>query len=118
MLSKDTMDFLKSLVLTEFIASAPVKTGELLNSIVLEETDSGFSISITAPHTVYTEETWISPKWDGKTNPNEKWILQAFERSFNKIREYFGALEDKELDKEDYPVPEVVKEYVEQNYGD
>lgn len=26
-----------------------------------------------APYMVYTNEPWISPKWKGKKNPNEKW---------------------------------------------
>lgn len=30
-----------------------------------------------APYAVYTNEKWISPKWRGKKNPNEKWIDMA-----------------------------------------
>ncbi|MGN1077342.1 MAG: hypothetical protein ACI4ST_02390 [Candidatus Gallimonas sp.] len=26
-----------------------------------------------APYVMYTEEPWISPKWNGKKNPNEGW---------------------------------------------
>lgn len=27
-----------------------------------------------APYMPYTNEPWISPKWNGKKNPNEKWF--------------------------------------------
>jgi hypothetical protein len=27
-----------------------------------------------APYVVYTNEPWISPKWKGAKNPNEKWF--------------------------------------------
>lgn len=56
---------------------APVKTGTLKGSITMKSTDDGFYIEITAPHTVYTEEEWLSPKWNGKTNPNRDWIKYA-----------------------------------------
>ena len=32
-----------------------------------------------APYAVYTNEPWISPKWNGKTNPNEAWIHRAIQ---------------------------------------
>ena len=32
-----------------------------------------------APYVVYTNEPWISPKWRGAKNPNEKWFERAVE---------------------------------------
>ena len=32
-----------------------------------------------APYVVYTNEPWISPKWKGAKNPNEKWFERAVE---------------------------------------
>lgn len=32
-----------------------------------------------APYAVYTNEKWISPRWNGKTNPNEGWVGKAFD---------------------------------------
>lgn len=54
------------------------KSGELNASIKLTFNNDGFSISISAPHTVYTEEEWLSPRWNGKQNPNQGWIFSAF----------------------------------------
>ncbi len=30
-----------------------------------------------APYVVYTNEPWLSPKWKGAQNPNEKWFERA-----------------------------------------
>lgn len=32
-----------------------------------------------APYAVYTNEKWISPRWNGKSNPNEGWVGKAFD---------------------------------------
>ena len=32
-----------------------------------------------APYMPYTNEPWISPKWNGKKNPNEAWWKDATE---------------------------------------
>ncbi len=116
MLNEAELKYLKMLVLTEFLENCPVDTGELLNSISIEDTEGGFNLTIDAPHTVYTEEAWISPKWNGKTNPNEKWIFQSFLDAFNSVKSHFGAKEMKEVDKEDVPIPEVVRNYVDETY--
>ena len=43
-----------------------------------------------APYVPYTNEPWISPKWNGKQNPNEGWwerFTAEFTKRFaNKIR--------------------------------
>ena len=33
----------------------------------------------TAPYTPFTNEKWISPRWNGKQNPNENWWNNAVE---------------------------------------
>lgn len=32
-----------------------------------------------APYVTYTNEPWISPKWKGKTNPNQGWWVKFVE---------------------------------------
>jgi len=34
-----------------------------------------------APYAVYTNEPWLSPKWNGKENPNLYWIQSAIEEA-------------------------------------
>lgn len=39
-----------------------------------------------APYVPYTTEPWISPKWNGKKNPNEGW----FERASHLVADYIA----------------------------
>lgn len=34
-----------------------------------------------APYAIYTNEPWISPKWNGKENPNLYWVERALEEA-------------------------------------
>lgn len=38
-----------------------------------------------APYTPFTNEKWISPRWNGKQNPNEHWWNNACEFAINEI---------------------------------
>jgi hypothetical protein len=58
-------------------SQAPYRSGQLFRSIKLVKSGSEYDIEITAPHTVYTEEPWISPQWRGRANPNEGWIQEG-----------------------------------------
>jgi hypothetical protein len=66
--------------------TAPVRRGDLKRSIKLVSTASGYDILITAPHMVYTEEPWVSPKWKGRENPNEGWFKEVTELVFRLLR--------------------------------
>lgn len=70
---------------------APVRTGELKNSIQLVATATGYDIIVTAPHMPYTEEKWVSPQWKGRANPNEGWFRIATELVFRLIRSELSA---------------------------
>lgn len=41
-----------------------------------------------APYVPYTNEPWISPKWNGKKNPNEGW----FDRASDLVARYISTL--------------------------
>lgn len=45
-----------------------------------------------APYMVYTNEKWISPKWNGKQNPNEKWWNKAIELALEKLAYKYGGI--------------------------
>ena len=70
----------------------PVDTGNMKASISLLSGKGGteYVIEIPAnlvPYVVYTNERWISPKWNGRQNPNYHWIddtIQLFLVSFTK----------------------------------
>jgi hypothetical protein len=64
------------------IQQAPVRTGNLVNSIQVSYTATGFKIYIDnnqAPYAAYTIEPWTSTRWKGKSNPNQGWFDDAVE---------------------------------------
>jgi len=74
--------------------SAPVRTGNLMNSIKIKFNTNGFTIYIDqgqSPYMMYTEETWKSPSWAGRANPNEGWFEEAAEAVARTIAAQFGS---------------------------
>lgn len=75
----------------------PQKTGNLKrNAVKLYYDANRIVISVDqaiAPYMPYTNEPWISPKWDGKKNPNLYWFDKAFFEVLRYIRQkYRGKL--------------------------
>lgn len=69
-------------VMTVFKSVVPIRTGNLKNNAVKCEHkgDGKWQITIdesVAPYMPYTNEPWVSPKWNGKKNPNEHWFDDA-----------------------------------------
>lgn len=62
-------------------AKAPIDTGNLRNNAIRYKFENNKCIIYVdqkvAPYMVYTNEPWISPRWNGKKNPNEKWFDNA-----------------------------------------
>jgi hypothetical protein len=86
---KVAAEFLKSCLQ----AYAPYDTGNLaLNSIrILYDTNGDVFVAIggeIAPYAVYTNEKWVSDKWNGKSNPNENWIENAIDEALPLIKDY------------------------------
>lgn len=71
-------------VMNVFKSAVPIRTGNLkYNAVKCEyKGDGHWQISIdesVAPYMPYTNEPWVSPRWNGKKNPNEKWFESATE---------------------------------------
>ena len=47
--------------------------------------------SAIAPYVVYTNEPWLSQKWKGKKNPNEKWFERAVEMVAQELAAMLGG---------------------------
>ena len=45
-----------------------------------------------APYVVYTNEPWLSPKWNGKKNPNEKWFEMATKLFIEELSRQLGGV--------------------------
>ena len=74
--------------------TAPVRTGNLMRSIRVSYNENGFSIYIDenqAPYMAATEETWKSPRWGGRGNPNEGWFAEAADLVARMIAAQFGT---------------------------
>ena len=72
---------LKEQALESVKLSSPFDTGNLRDSVYAKDLpDGGFEIYIDtakAPYAIYTLEAWVSPYWNGKKNPNERWDDEA-----------------------------------------
>lgn len=55
--------------------AAPVDTGNLQNSVVMElsKDEARIYVNDQAPYMPYTNEPWVSAYWRGKKNPNLYW---------------------------------------------
>lgn len=76
--------------------AAPFKTGNLrYNAIKLESRGPGVVAILVdmdiAPYMPYTTEPWISDKWKGKNNPNEKWWDNVCEEVIQGFASELGA---------------------------
>jgi len=70
-------------------SQVPVATGQLLSSIELIATSTGYELRMNtdiAPHMVYTEEKWKHERWKGRANKNEGWFKLAAELVFRQMR--------------------------------
>lgn len=72
----------------------PRDTGNMAYMALQYEIQNGIlAITINpaiAPYVPYTNEPWISPKWNGKKNPNEGWwdrfVAEFTKRLANKLK--------------------------------
>ena len=75
---------------------APYDTGNLaLNAIKIEFPSPDVCVIYVdesiAPYMPYTTKPWISPRWNGKKNPNEGWWQAAGELIAEFIAKEVGA---------------------------
>ena len=75
---------------------APYDTGNLaLNAVQIEFVNARechiYVDEAIAPYMPFTNEPWVSPKWDGKKNPNEGWWQNACEYLVGVIQGQLGG---------------------------
>lgn len=81
---------------------APYKTGNLARNAVRmyfisEDTAVLYVNTVIAPYMPYTNEPWISPRWNGKKNPNEGWFDGAVRIITEQVSEELnGEIEEDE----------------------
>ena len=66
----------------------PIDTGNLRSSVKFVFTSPTRAVVYVdtkqAPYMPYTNEPWISPRWNGKKNPNEGWFDREVENALEK----------------------------------
>lgn len=72
-------------------ANAPVRSGRLKTSIQSITTQDGYEISVNVDYMVYTEERWISPRWNGRENPNLYWLRRTVETLVRQWASQYGG---------------------------
>lgn len=83
----------------ELRSLAPYDTGNLaLNAVKMEMPSPNVCLiyvdEAIAPYMPYTTFPWVSPKWNGRNNPNEGWWQRAGERVvYNLAQQVNGEVE-------------------------
>lgn len=109
MINKSTFDKVFLAAVEQLKKFAPKRTGNLASSIKYRWiSENQFEIYIDvgdtdafvrgakfdkglAPYTPFTNEMWISPRWNGKKNPNENWWNYAVEYVIDYIARCLGG---------------------------
>lgn len=86
-------------------ARSPIDTGNLRYNAIKHEwiDEETFRIYVdgepkdkgVAPYMPYTNEPWLSPKWNGKKNPNEGW----FDDAAQQVADFIAKELDGEIEK-------------------
>ncbi len=90
--------FIESIV-RELRKVAPRDTGNLADNAIVYWYEGDKAIievkTNIAPYMPYTNEPWVSPRWNGKKNPNEAWWQTRVPIVLNKVvKRYNGVLTD------------------------
>lgn len=73
-----------------FKSQAPTRTGTLKGQIKVNQVEGGFQIISDIYYMPYTTEKWISPRWRGRENPNERWWDEAYEIAIRFLTSVYG----------------------------
>jgi hypothetical protein len=74
-----------------FLSQAPApRSGKQRAEIYVEVFDGGFRVISPTYYTPYTTEKWISARWRGRPNPNEKWWDEAWDLSLKFLTSVYG----------------------------
>ena len=85
---------LKSELIFSINANVPVRRGNLKASISsYNRSLNHFSVVVgqNIKYAVYVEEEWLSPRWKGRQNPNEKWLNKTVEKFASNIYQKVGG---------------------------
>lgn len=76
-------------IITSF--NVPVRTGALRDSFKYDNTPDGFEITTSINYMPYTNEPWVSPRWNGRQNPNLYWFQENAEFIAKAMARHLGG---------------------------
>jgi len=65
---------IKEMALMFMRNQAPHRSGDMKASMEANDVPEGIEITVGIYYFPYTELEWISPRWRGRKNPNERWF--------------------------------------------
>lgn len=76
-------------IVTSF--NVPVRTGKLRDSFRYDNTPDGFEITTDLFYMPFTNEPWVSPRWNGRENPNLYWFQENAEYIARLLARHLGG---------------------------
>jgi len=58
-------------------SQTPYRSGYMASQWKYRFVENGIEFYNETDYLVYTNEKWISPRWRGRKNPNEKWMEET-----------------------------------------
>lgn len=71
--------------------NVPVRSGRLKESFKYDTRPDGFEITTNLFYMPYTNEQWVSPRWNGRENPNLYWFNKSHEYMAQYIARHLGG---------------------------
>lgn len=96
-------EFVAEILKNQLIINAPKDTFNLALNAIRKVYENGLWYVVIggelAPYAIYTNEPWISSRWNGKSNPNEGWIQNTIYEMTHVIELIFsGSYTDEDID--------------------
>jgi len=83
---------LKKEAVLEFKRGTPYRTGYQQDHIYAKDLPSGgFEVIVNTDYVQYTTDKWVSPRWNGRANPNEDWDKEVANSFIKKAKIRLGA---------------------------
>lgn len=71
------MNSLITMIIDTLVYRSPKDTRNLAINGIKQQGNTVVIGNALVPYAVATNEAWVSPRWNGKSNPNEGWVDNA-----------------------------------------
>jgi len=86
------MNDLKKEAVLAYKIGTPYRSGYQHDHIYAKDlANGGFEIVVNTDYVQYTTDEWVSPKWNGRENPNEGWEKEVGDAFIKTAKVKLGA---------------------------